>query len=443
MQILPWNEVPVYKGGRWKQVTDDGVYSAAGFLSPEWINTFAHSEKHYQGVLVNHFPAAFASMGQGLPDQMGNGITAIGGSMSSLLLILQQLLQKKKAEVELPPGASAIFDQVAELADINSHSMENLSPEKMDLFLAGEARVGELIDNLTLSTDNLLFNANHSENGEDSMKAMDGGIIAIIGAISGAVSLVGTVWNAISGMQNDPGILKSPWSDYANADGSLTHIYADWYQGSAVRLKWIWGNNERKVFIMKRSEQLQRMEDVNQLRQRSNGQLPAIQKPPSFRGFNADEIGISKTADDKVELPTDLVELYTIKEGEEMAPMGVDISSSCPAHVKQSLDRAKTLIRQYTENIRQISYKIPSDKEYAKQIFLHTLTNIGIALSAWGASPPVGAGATILLAINQFNRLEADVELYGLMLEVRTYKHAIAEWARFLQRTRGTHPACF
>ncbi|MGB3182228.1 MAG: hypothetical protein WBB45_12610 [Cyclobacteriaceae bacterium] len=443
MQILPWKEVPVYKGGQWKQVTDDGVYSAAGFLSPEWINTFSHSEKHYQGVLVNHFPAAFASMGQGVPSQMGNGITAIGGSMSGLLLVLQQLLQKKKKEVELPPGASALIDQVAELADINSHSMENLSPDKMDLFLVGESRINELIENLTLSADSLLFASEHPQNNEGDMHAMDGGIIAIISALTGAVSLIGTVWNAVSGMQNDPGILKSPWSDYANADGSLTHIYADWYQGSAVRLKWIWGNDERKVFISKRSGQLQRMLDVGELRRRANGQLPAIQKPPQFVSFKADGAKVLEEVAEKVVLPSDVVDLYTSREGEELTPMGIEISSDCPAHVKQSLDRAKMLIKQYTENIRQISNKIPSNKAYAKQIFMHTLTNIGIALSAWGATPPVGVGATILLAINQFNRLEADVELYGLMLEVRTYKHAITEWAGFVQRTRSSHPGCF
>jgi hypothetical protein len=443
MQILPWNEVPVYKGGQWKKVTDDGVYSAAGFLSPAWINTFKHSEKHYQGVLVNHFPAAFASMGQGIPDQMGNGITSIGGSMSSLLLYLQELLQKKKKEVELPPGASALIDQAAELADINSHSMENLSPDKMDLFLLGESRVNELIENLTLSTDSLLFASGHPANDDDSMQAMDGGVMAIVTALTGIVSLVGTVWNAVSGMQNDPGILKSPWSDYANADGSLTHIYADWYKGSAVRLKWIWGNDERKVFISKRSAQLQRMLDVGQLRRRANGQLPAIQRPPQFAGFHADGAKILAAAAEKVVLPSDVVDLYTIREGEELTPMGIEISNDCPAHVRQSLDRAKTLIRQYTDEIRQISHKIPSNKAYAKQIFLHTLTNIGIALSAWGGSPPVGVGATILLAINQFNRLEADVELYGLMQEVRAYKHAISEWASFIQRTRSTNPGCF
>lgn len=440
MQILPWNEVPVYNGGHWKKVTDDGVYSAAGQLSPDWINTFNHSEKYYQGVLVNHFPAAFASGGQGLPDQMGSGLTTIGGSMSTLLSIIQQLLEKKKDKVESPPGASALIDQVAELVDINSHSMENLSPDKMDLFLVGESRINELIENLTLSADSLLFASEHPQNNEGDMHAMDGGIMAIISALTGAVSLIGTVWNAVSGMQNDPGILKSPWSDYSNADGSLTHIYADWYQGSAVRLKWVWGNDERKIFIKKRSGQLQRMLDIGQLRRRANGQLPSIQKPPQFVGFNADEAGASKAPSDKVELPTDL---YTIKEGEELIPMGIEISSDCPAHVKQSLDRAKILIKQYTENIRQISNKIPSNKAYAKQIFMHTLTNIGIALSAWGATPPVGVGATILLAINQFNRLEADVELYGLMLEVRTYKHAITEWANFVQRTRTSHPGCF
>lgn len=437
MQILPWKEVPVYNGGYWKQITDDGVFSAAGYLSPEWINSFKHNERNYQGVIVNHFPAQFASMGGTAPSQFGTGLSTIGVSMSQLLTVLEQMLKDPK-QVQLPPAAAGVTELIAELADISAASMSGFSPDRYDELLKHELHVETLIEKIELESEFLFLPEE-----EGQVHAMDGGLTLLIGAIGGAVSLIGTVWNAISSMQNDPGILSSPWGDYSNSDGSVTHVYAEWYQGSAVRLKWIWGNNERSVFIQKRSAQLQRMMDVRQLRQQAQGKLPRIEKPLRAP-VRTEKIILPETRNTSIPiLPMELIEQQYFTGNSELHPLDIVISADCPLHVKQGLDRAKAYIQQYTNDIRALSVRIPSKYEWARSVIQGFVMDVGVVLTAWGAAPPVGVGAGILIALNRISQLERDLELMALIAEIRTYKHAISEWAGYINRVRGSYPACF
>ncbi len=453
MQILPWKEVPVYNGGSWKQITDDGVYSAAGYLHPEWIKTFKHDEKNYQAVLVNHFPVQFASMGHSQPSQFGSGLTAIGGSMSQLLTQLRLLLDKPQVPpkgggggtggggVHHPPTYASLYEKINELADLNSAQMSRFHTDKFDDFLYQEPRVNELIEEITLESDFLAFEAATKDNGQVHAEV----VFETIAAITGVVSLVGTVWGAISSMQNDPGILQSPWGDYSNSDGSLTHIYSEWYQGSAVRLKWVWGNNERSVFIKKRSAQLQSMKDVRQLRDQAKGKLPKIAKPGtvvSFQDFMKMDV-IKPKAKESGKLPFELAELKYFTGHNEIEPMDINPLTDCPFHVKDGLMRARNYIQQYANEIQMLSSRIPSQHDWAKTLISSFAIDIGVILSAWGAVPPVGIGAGIFIAVNRLSRLEQDFELMALIAEVRTYKHAISEWGQYVERLRGSYPACF
>lgn len=451
MSIKPWEQVPLFQPGTWKAVTDDGVWRGCGVLSTDWINTFGHHEGTAQEAMVSHFPQKYAMSTAGAAADFGQGLALIGTNLANIINQLKAIATPPKEAVKAT--TQTVSSLTAELLKDLQHPivMPTLRP---DLTVDPE----EIAAFERTCNAHLAWAHAATANRSQQPVTIEADPFTIIAAVATIIGAMGTVWSVVQGLLgSEKDMLKVPWGEFSNADGSLTHVYAQWYQGSAVRLRWTWGGTERDVYIRKMSGQIiNALDDIRTIRQKQP-KLPSVGLGPvrthqalaSSDMPRATILPWGYTGEKKLSraLPR-AQELIAQARGltaeEHFRTPPQVLEGECPAHVQNALAFARNQIEANMGVRQRIAQQLSFDS-YARQRAETAMAWGGQLLSIWmGTSPvPVKSALSIIATMVTIEiDLVRHIPLFELAQEYGNATRQIEEAAELLRHIDTNFPAC-
>jgi hypothetical protein len=450
MSIKPWEIVQLYQPGAWKAITDDGIWRACGVLHPGWINSFGHHEGNPQHAIVSHFPQQYAMTSSGNEPSFGQGLSSISNNLAQIITGLNGILTpppKPPSPPKLQKPDTQVIDKISAefVEDLNRPIVfpkllpdYTMDPEELSAF--------ERSYTSHLAWAYLMESSTSRE------------FFTIAAAVATIIGAMGTIWSVVKdlfGAEKD--MLKIPWGEFANVDGSLTHIYAEWYQGSAVRLRWTWGGTERDVYISKMSGQIITvLDDIRNVRQKQP-KLPTV-------GLYSSKKSKSSIAHDLPFSP-DLPWGYTGKEKlsicvpqaqeliasargltleEHFSKPQEVIRTACPTHVQSALSYARNKI-EYNMRVRERIASQLTFGSYARQRAETAITLGFQLLNIWLGSTPVPV-KTALSIISTMAAIEIDlvrhIPIWEMAQEYGNATRQIEEAAELLRHIDINFPDC-
>ncbi len=266
------------------------------------------------------------------------------------------------------------------------------------------------------------------------------------------IGALGSVFGIVQGLlASEKDMLKVPWGEFSNADGSVTHVYAQWYQGSAVRLRWTFGGNERDAYIRKMAGQITNsVEDIRTIRKRVP-QLPPI----GLGGRGGDDVPAAPAlpwnylGDKKLSVPlprsVELIARARALTAEKHFTTPPPLTrESCPTHVQDGIDYARDQI-EYNLSVRQgIAEKLDYGT-YARERANTAIMYVGGLLGIWAGGSPVPIKAALSM-VATIVAIEADlirhIPWFELAQEYGDCTRQIEEAADMLRYIESNYPEC-